>query len=45
MVIERVRYEANGERINCMWKPIADFRNGARLYPDGLLALLDGRPG
>lgn len=38
-------YEANGERINCMWKPIADFRNGAPLYPDGLLALLDGRPG
>lgn len=33
-------YEANGERIVCMWKPIADFRNGSPLYPEGLLALL-----
>lgn len=36
-------YEANGERINCMWKPIADFRSGAKLYPTGLLEVLDGR--
>jgi ADP-ribose pyrophosphatase YjhB (NUDIX family) len=35
-----VAYEANGERINCMWKPLADFRNGARLYPAGLLEVL-----
>ncbi len=38
-------YEANGERINCMWKSLTDFRNGARLYPLGLLEALDAESG
>jgi hypothetical protein len=25
----------------CTWKPIADFRAGEALYPDGLLELID----
>lgn len=33
--------EANGVRFTCVWKPIADFRAGTRLYPDGLLELID----
>jgi 8-oxo-dGTP pyrophosphatase MutT (NUDIX family) len=32
--------EANGIRFTCIWKPIADFRGGVPLYPDGLLELL-----
>jgi 8-oxo-dGTP pyrophosphatase MutT (NUDIX family) len=32
--------EANGARFSCVWKPIADFRAGVPLYPDGLLELL-----
>ena len=32
--------EANGVRFTCIWKPIADFRAGAPLYPDGLLELI-----
>ena len=32
--------EANGARFTCVWKPIADFRAGALLYPDGLLGLI-----
>jgi ADP-ribose pyrophosphatase YjhB (NUDIX family) len=40
---ERERFdcvEANGSRFTCVWKPIADFRAGVLLYPDGLLALI-----
>ena len=40
---ERDRFdciEANGARFTCVWKPIADFRWGVPLYPDGLLELL-----
>ena len=40
---ERDRFdciEANGARFTCIWKPIADFRAGTRLYPDGLLELI-----
>lgn len=40
---ERSRFEcteANGARFTCVWKPIADFRAGARLYPEGLLGLI-----
>jgi ADP-ribose pyrophosphatase YjhB (NUDIX family) len=33
-------YEADGSAITCVWKPLADFRERARLYPDGLLSLL-----
>ena len=33
-------YEADGSAITCLWKPLAAFREGARLYPEGLLALL-----
>lgn len=32
--------EANGARFTCVWKPVADFRGGAPLYPDGLLELI-----
>lgn len=32
--------EANGPRFTCIWKPIADFRAGAPLYPDGLLEMM-----
>ena len=35
-------FEANGERLVCAWKPLAAFRGGAKLVPDGLLALLEG---
>jgi 8-oxo-dGTP pyrophosphatase MutT (NUDIX family) len=38
-------YEADGSRITCLWMSLADLRAGARLYPDGLLALLDAGPG
>jgi ADP-ribose pyrophosphatase YjhB (NUDIX family) len=40
---ERERFdcvEANGVRFTCIWKPIADFRGGVPLYPDGLLELI-----
>ena len=40
---ERDRFdcvEANGTRFTCIWKPIADFRGGVPLYPDGLLELI-----
>lgn len=40
---ERSRFEcieANGARFTCVWKPIADFRGGALLYPEGLLGLI-----
>ena len=33
--------EANGEALTVTWKPLVDFRGGDRLYPDGLLLLLD----
>ena len=32
-------YEADGSAITCLWKSLADFRDGARLYPEGLLPL------
>jgi len=32
----------DGGAIQIVWKPLRDFRDGARLYPDGLLELLDG---
>ena len=38
-------YEADGSQITCLWKSIADFADGVRLYPDGLLALLDRERG
>jgi 8-oxo-dGTP pyrophosphatase MutT (NUDIX family) len=40
---ERERFEcveANGARFGCVWKPIAEFRAGVPLYPEGLLELL-----
>lgn len=40
---ERERFdciEANGARFTCVWKPIAYFRAGMPLYPDGLLELI-----
>ena len=40
---ERERFEcveANGARFTCVWMPIADFRAGVRLYPEGLLEML-----
>ena len=40
---ERDRFdciEANGARFTCVWKPVADFRAGVPLYPDGLLELI-----
>lgn len=33
--------EANGAPFSCAWKSIADFREGAALYPDGLLGLIE----
>ena len=33
--------EANGVQFTCTWKPIADFRAGEALYPDGLLEMID----
>jgi len=32
--------EANGAQFTCIWKPIADFRAGTPLYPEGLLELI-----
>lgn len=32
--------EANGVPFTCVWKPLADFRAGTPLYPDGLLELI-----
>jgi ADP-ribose pyrophosphatase YjhB (NUDIX family) len=32
--------ESDGGGFTCIWKPIADFRAGAPLYPDGLLDLI-----
>jgi hypothetical protein len=29
------------ERFPVVWKPLDEFRRGAKLYPDGLLALVD----
>ncbi len=40
---ERERFdciEANGARFTCVWKPIAYFRAGVPLYPEGLLELI-----
>ena len=36
-----VAYEADGSTITCVWKRLGDLRAGARLYPPGLLALID----
>ena len=33
--------EANGDALFVTWKPLVDFRGGDRLYPEGLLPLLD----
>jgi ADP-ribose pyrophosphatase YjhB (NUDIX family) len=33
-------YEADGSAVTCVWKRLADFRDRARLYPEGLLTLL-----
>ena len=33
-------YEADGSTIKCVWKPLAEFHDGAQLYPPGLLTLL-----
>lgn len=41
--VDLIAYEANGELIKCMWKPLAEFRRGARLYPLGLLGAIDAR--
>jgi glutamine synthetase len=35
-----VAIEADGTRITCLWKPVAAFHTGERLYPPGLLELL-----
>jgi ADP-ribose pyrophosphatase YjhB (NUDIX family) len=32
--------EANGVQFTCVWKPIADFRSGVPLYPDGLIEMM-----
>jgi ADP-ribose pyrophosphatase YjhB (NUDIX family) len=32
--------EADGAQFTCVWKPIADFRAGTLLYPEGLLELI-----
>lgn len=40
---ERERFEcveANRARFTCVWMPIADFRAGVLLYPEGLLEML-----
>ena len=40
---ERDRFsciESDGADFTCVWKPIADFRAGSRLYPEGLLELI-----
>jgi 8-oxo-dGTP pyrophosphatase MutT (NUDIX family) len=44
-VPELTGVEANGANLDVMWKPLADFRAGDRLYPDGLLALLETQNG
>ncbi|HEX9364367.1 MAG TPA: NUDIX domain-containing protein [Candidatus Dormibacteraeota bacterium] len=33
--------EADGGALTVTWKPLVDFRGGDRLYPEGLLSLLD----
>ncbi len=44
--IERLRgeaiaaVEADGSPITCLWKPLAAFEGGERLYPPGLLPML-----
>ena len=40
---DRLAWDApveNGLVLHVMWKPLADFRAGARLYPDGVLGLV-----
>ena len=37
--------EPGGPAFICEWKRIADFRDGAPLYPDGLLAMIGERSG
>lgn len=38
-------WEANGERINCGWRRLGDFRKGTALFPPGLLELIEGASG
>jgi 8-oxo-dGTP pyrophosphatase MutT (NUDIX family) len=40
--LEQVDVDDEGERYVARWRPLSDFRAGARLVPDGLLALIDG---
>lgn len=40
-----VASEADGKAMTCMWMSLAEFRAGARLYPPGLLAVLEGPTG
>jgi 8-oxo-dGTP pyrophosphatase MutT (NUDIX family) len=42
--LEEVDVDDEGERYVARWRPLSDFRAGARLVPDGLLALIDGQP-
>jgi ADP-ribose pyrophosphatase YjhB (NUDIX family) len=32
--------ESDGGKFSCIWKPIADFRAGTPLYPEGLLDMI-----
>ena len=39
--VETVEVEDEGERYVARWRSLNEFRSGARLVPDGLLALID----
>lgn len=40
--LEEVEVDDEGERYVARWRPLSEFRAGARLVPDGLLALIAG---
>ena len=40
--LDEVEVDDEGERYVARWRPLREFRDGARLVPDGLLALIDG---
>ena len=40
-ILDLEEVDDDGERYVARWRPLSDFRAGARLVPDGLLALID----
>lgn len=40
--LEQIEVDDEGQCYVARWRPLREFRTGARLVPDGLLALIDG---